>query len=715
MSKVNVVKGLLFRFGCQKVNEYLYDLGCEMLPDKQSNCISTDFCIEDQPSDIVETNYKMVMAAVNDGVFIYDINSQVIEFNDRWFNMLGYEPRELPHNFDTWKSLVHKYDLNSFEDGFRQMSNNCTEWEIEYRVRGKNGCWIWVSLHAEVIEYENGVPHLISGSQTNIQKRKLVEATIASQLYLSNLSQRCSVDELLSAFLDEAEKLTNSNIGFFHFLEKDQKTISLQAWSTNTTNTMCKAKDYKMHYDLDEAGVWVDCVRARKTVLHNDYESLPHKKGLPEGHAPVLRELVVPVFREGYIVAFFGLGNKPVCYNEGDIKAAETLADMAWDIVDRKMVEGELKEHHQRLEELVNERTSELNEKNEDLESAMARLRETQNQLIVYEKMEALRHLISGIAHEINTPLGAIGSSERVIYSHFQRIFNNINNLYECLSGPYGESVNQMIGQAIATEPESRYMSSREKREKRKEIEDILSGNGIAKSREMAHMLVDMRVVENIGSLIPMLKDDKVSGYLDVLRYALEIFQSCDTIEAAVKKASATINALNKYMRKSDRDKNIEEKKQKVDIKGSVEGVLPLFYNLTKQLESFEILYEEADMCVMAYPDELNQVWTNLLQNALFAVGGKGNIKLKSSIVDGYVVVEVIDDGCGMAEEVKKRMFEPLYTTKPEGKGIGLGMDIVQKIVKENHGGCIDVESEPGKGTTVSIWLPKILAAENES
>ena len=111
---------------------------------------------------------------------------------------------------------------------------------------------------------------------------------------------------------------------------------------------MCNAEGQGQHYSIDEAGVWVDCVRERQPVIHNDYARLTHKKGMPEGHAPVIRELVVPVFRDNHIVAILGMGNKKSAYNENDIKKVSTLADMAWDLVVRKQTEEALHESEER-------------------------------------------------------------------------------------------------------------------------------------------------------------------------------------------------------------------------------------------------------------------------------------------------------------------------------------------------------------------------------
>jgi hypothetical protein len=93
------------------------------------------------------------------------------------------------------------------------------------------------------------------------------------------------------------EALTGSNIGFFHFVDADERGLELQAWSTNTTARMCTAEGAGQHYAVDRAGVWADAVRARRPVIHNDYPALPHRKGMPRGHAAITREISVPVIR----------------------------------------------------------------------------------------------------------------------------------------------------------------------------------------------------------------------------------------------------------------------------------------------------------------------------------------------------------------------------------------------------------------------------------
>jgi two-component system, cell cycle sensor histidine kinase and response regulator CckA len=176
-------------------------------------------------------------------------------------------------------------------------------------------------------------------AQAALQRSNLINA---ARIHLMQFAVSHSLDELLEETVNEAENVTDSRIGFYHFVDDDQQSLTLQNWSTRTKTRFCKARGKGLHYPIAEAGVWVDCVRQRQPVIHNDYLSLTHRKGLPEGHAEVIRELVVPVLRGEKIKAILGVGNKPSDYTEKDVAAMSLLADLVWEITERKQAEAAL-------------------------------------------------------------------------------------------------------------------------------------------------------------------------------------------------------------------------------------------------------------------------------------------------------------------------------------------------------------------------------------
>ncbi len=193
----------------------------------------------------------------------------------------------------------------------------------------------------------------IIGSTLDISSRKRMEDILRLRLTLMEYADSHTVDELMQKTLDEIEGITGSPIGFYHFVQEDQKALSLQAWSTRTLREFCTAEGRETHYGLDRAGVWADCIRERKPVIHNDYSALPGRKGMPEGHARIERELVVPTLRDGRVVSVLGVGNKPSAYDEQDAEMLSNIADIVWVIIDRKRTAEEIERLQSRLREMA--------------------------------------------------------------------------------------------------------------------------------------------------------------------------------------------------------------------------------------------------------------------------------------------------------------------------------------------------------------------------
>ncbi|MHB8091437.1 MAG: GAF domain-containing protein [Syntrophales bacterium] len=186
-------------------------------------------------------------------------------------------------------------------------------------------------------------------------EERRAQRLIKARLALLECATTHTLEALLTRALDEVGTLVESPIGFYHFVDEERQTLSLQQWSTRTLNEFCRTQGRGMHYDIDRAGVWVDCIQAREAIVHNDYASLPHKKGIPQGHAEVVRELVVPVMREGRVVAILGVGNKPADYTERDVATVAYLADVTWHIVEQKRAEEALEEERRRLQQALDE------------------------------------------------------------------------------------------------------------------------------------------------------------------------------------------------------------------------------------------------------------------------------------------------------------------------------------------------------------------------
>ncbi len=219
--------------------------------------------------------------------------------------------------------------------------------KIEEDFLGK-GHQYYIEHTVNPIYQDNEITGVVVFSK-DITKRKLEENVKAVQLRLIDYARNHSSNELLQKFLDEAEKLTRSRIGFYHFLKEDQETITFQAWSTNTLKITNTAEGKDLCYTLSQAGVWGDCVTRKKPVIHNDCSSRTYKKGMSKGRAEVIRELVVPVFRGDKTVAVLGVGNKKSDYNQQDVEIIQKLAGLAWETVVRKQAEEAMLEEKDRV------------------------------------------------------------------------------------------------------------------------------------------------------------------------------------------------------------------------------------------------------------------------------------------------------------------------------------------------------------------------------
>lgn len=187
----------------------------------------------------------------------------------------------------------------------------------------------------------------------DISDRKRNALLIETRLHLLEYATSHNLGELLQESLDRVCALTDSPIGFYHFVEADQTTLSLQAWSTRTLQEFCRAEGKGLHYALDLAGVWADCVRRREPIIHNDFAAVSNQRGMPDGHAKVTRELVVPIFRQEQVVAILGVGNKPAAYKQQDLEVVTYLADVAWEITQRKRIEESLQQEQEQLATLT--------------------------------------------------------------------------------------------------------------------------------------------------------------------------------------------------------------------------------------------------------------------------------------------------------------------------------------------------------------------------
>ena len=300
-----------------------------------------------------ERNFRSLFENAPVGIFTTTSNGHVLAVNPEMARIVGMDNTEdvQKHFMDLSRQLYASPKQRS--DFLNALSAHGQVKGFEYEAVSVTGKRLWLRMDARVGETLAGGGFTIEGFSIDITRRKRMEQLLRTRLQIREYADTHSLQEVLQRTLNEAETLTNSQIGFFHFVEADQQTIHLQMWSSTTLRRICKAEGVERHCPVEKAGVWADCLRQRQTVVHNDYPSLPHSKGLPPGHPPIVRELLIPVIRDDCVVAILGMGNKPADYTQDDIDVASELVNMAWDIVVRRHMEKDLVDSRRDLQTLV--------------------------------------------------------------------------------------------------------------------------------------------------------------------------------------------------------------------------------------------------------------------------------------------------------------------------------------------------------------------------
>jgi len=367
------------------------------------------------------------------------------------------------------------------------------------------------------------------------------------------------------------------------------------------------------------------------------------------------------------------------------IKNKNVAISVARDITERKQVEDEIR--------FINE---ELYNQNENLEALVDNLTQTQEQLVQSEKMAALGQLVAGIAHEINTPLGAIKASIGNLSDSLQNALGELPSLFQKQSKENLLLFTMLFELSRKKSPE---LSSREKRQVKKDISNILKENGFNDPDVLADTLIFIEIYEINNILIENLK---ISNALQVVRSArnfISLVKNTNTINLAVEKATKTVFALKKYAHRDTMGEKIS-----TDLIDSIETILTLYNNQLRQGVEVVRNYEKLPL-IPCYQDEISQVWTNLVQNAIQAMRQVGQLIITTKIEGDMVKISFKDSGSGITPDIMDKIFEPFFTTKKQGEGSGLGLDIVKKII-EKHDGTIYVESTVGQGANFIIKLP---------
>jgi two-component system, NtrC family, sensor kinase len=358
-----------------------------------------------------------------------------------------------------------------------------------------------------------------------------------------------------------------------------------------------------------------------------------------------------------------------------------------------------LKKLNEELEQKVIDRTHELTLKNSALENAMAETLFAQRKLIQSEKMAALGQLVAGVAHEVNTPLGVIKASIGSMIKSYESILRDFSRLMRVL-----KARELILYLGLISSSSKTFLTSREERELRQRFKAWFIEKNLALSSTSAEYMVEMGLPDNLDRFMPIFSHAQAEFLIKTAHSTIMHEKNAENIKVAADKADKIIFALKSHSRI-----NMSDEQVLLDLNANLETILTLYQSQIKQGVDIIKKYPQRVVHITGYPDELSQVWTNLIHNSLQAMNNSGELVIEIEDTDPeFVQVTVADNGPGIPAEIHDKIFTPFFTTKPAGEGSGLGLDITRKIV-EKHQGKIEFNSTVGKGTSFFVFLKRTL------
>ena len=328
------------------------------------------------------------------------------------------------------------------------------------------------------------------------------------------------------------------------------------------------------------------------------------------------------------------------------------------------------------------------------------RVRESSRQDQQREKMMALGKLSAGLAHELNNPAAAVRRAASDLRERMQMMPKLVTSLTG--HGLTPDQVEAARGALMmCTAPTPGTVSALDQSEREDELADWLEAHDVPHAYIVAEVLAEEGVTPKaLTHMAEHVHEDALSDVILWIEKGMAAERLLGEIESAAARVSELVASIKSY---SHMDQAND--RQPVDLHAGIDSTLTMLgHSIKKKHVRIQRDYAEDLPEVCAFPGEINQVWTNLLDNAIDAVADGGTIRIATRCEGEVVCVNLIDDGPGIPDEMQSRIFDPFFTTKEPGKGTGLGLDIVQRIVRQ-HEGTIVVTSEPGR-TEFEVCLP---------
>ncbi|TGN14495.1 PAS domain-containing sensor histidine kinase [Leptospira ilyithenensis] len=595
-----------------------------------------------------EARLRLAVDVAKIGIWEWDILNDRFLGSERLYELYFVSKDGFP-NFESFRDLVHPEDKNTFNNVVQQvLSESGGAVYLQYRFIDHTKKIHWMEGYIQVSEVENQSARMIGvvrdiSSRMNFE-RELKESESRFQAFYQITTEAIWISDSNFSGIVDANPAFFSRFGY---RENELESIDISSLFARES------------WDLI----------------------------LDEGFAENTSVNLFACEKDGTL---FPVSVKTrIIHDKGVVRTAVSMQDLTFHkVIDElRTYNGEILRKNDLIEK-----------QKQDLVDAMKKLQLAQAQLVQSEKMAALGHLIAGIAHEINNPIGAIQASNQNLRNAQMGFPERIRALKEIYSVIDYDTLDDMMNLLFDSYNTSNFISGLEARNKRKVLVQTLKEKSIEDAESIADSAIDLGIHEVILKYIKLLQHPHSSEILEIIFRQIQSLNMSKTIQVAVDRASKIIYALKNYSHFDQEGVPIPG-----NITEGINTVLTIYQDKIRR--GVEVIRNfESSPSIYCYPDDLLHVWTNIIFNALQAMKFKGSLVIRTFCSNNHLVVSIMDTGPGIPEEHRDKIFEPFFTTKAPGEGSGLGLDIVKRVI-ERHKGEIKIDSEPGR-TEFRIYLP---------
>jgi PAS domain S-box-containing protein len=540
--------------------------------------------------------------------------------------------------------------------------------------------------HVEFFQSLSGQLGLAVRTANVEEALRLDESRLEAVWQLSQMTE-ATIQQIADFALEEGVRLTKSKIGFVGFLNEDETLLTVQSWSKGVME-QCGVIDKPIVYTLETAGLWGESVRQQRPIVTNDYAApSAYKKGYPEGHVKLRRVMTIPVLEAERVVVVAAVANKEEDYDESDVRQLTLLMNGMWWQIQRRRAEEALTAERKVLIYTCMDGILAY-----DMAGTLLTLNDTAARILGYEPEAVIGKMN---VQELYGP----GQAQEIHAKMYGSAFGGpgiLENYETSLRHKDGTLIPIWLSARVLYEDDREIGIMghfRDLRERRRMEEELLRSERLAVLGKMAahisHEIKNPLMVIG-GFARQMLKEpsedplknrEKLQIIVDEVR-RLEDFLAEVGGYAKFSEPQKRLGSLNALIQETCQRLEPSLRESNIELVVAPDPNLP------------EIQFD---------PDHIRQVILNIAKNGIEAMSAGGTLTIITGQQAGRVFLQISDTGTGIPPEIREKVFQPFFSSKP--KGTGLGLAISQKIV-EAHQGEIALQSEPQKGTRVTIFLP---------